>query len=232
MTIFKENIANLTKPKAIIYDWDNTLVDSWPLIQRSLDKTLISMNKKPWGLEKVKANVHKSMRESFPALFGDKWQEAGELYKQNYYDIHLDIDFLPNSKKLINYVSQIGILQFVVSNKVGVTLRKECAKLNVEDLFFSIIGAHDSNNDKPSKDPVELAISGSDIDLKKDEIWFIGDTISDVECALNSNCTPIIYSSNKSQISPSISQEVVNSNNIAIYYDHDNLINHLNKISN
>ena len=100
------NLANLPKPKAIIYDWDNTLVNTWPLIQKSIDKTMIAMGKEPWGLEKVKNSVHKSMRESFPEIFGSNWQEAGKIYKDSYQDIHLGISFLPKARELIEEVAK------------------------------------------------------------------------------------------------------------------------------
>ena len=98
------------KPKAIIFDWDNTLVDTWPLIQQSIDGTLIAMNKEPWGLEKVRNNVHKSMRESFSEIFGNDWQKAGEIYQNTYRSLHLkELYFLPNALKLINHIAQKGI---------------------------------------------------------------------------------------------------------------------------
>ncbi len=214
------SLKSLSKPKAIIYDWDNTLVDSWPLIQRSIDKTMIAFDKEPWGLEKVKNSVHQSMRESFPQIFGDKWQEAGEIYKKSYHEIHLDIDFLPNAYDLIRTVAKTDILQFVISNKVGSTLRQECKALRVSDLFFAIIGAHDAYNDKPSKDPVDLALMGSDLDPNKDEIWFIGDTIADVHCALNSGCRPIIFKTQDGSISKSISPQLIKEKSIISYDDH------------
>lgn len=217
------SIKDLAKPRAIIYDWDNTLVDSWPLIQRSIDETLIEMGHEPWGLEKVKGSIHQSMRESFPQLFGDKWVEAGKFYKESYLKYHLEIAFLEGAKELIKTVNESGIMQFVISNKMGPTLRQECQELKVDDLFFAIIGAHDANNDKPSRDPVDLALMGSDLDPKNDVIWFIGDTIADISCALNSGCVPIIFSSDKGKISHSIPQDLIAEHNIVSYFDHNEL---------
>lgn len=225
-----EALRNLKKPKAIIFDWDNTLVDTWPLIQYSIDETMIKMGKEPWGLEKVRDNVHKSMRESFPEIFGNNWEKAGEIYKDTYRSIHLSkLRLLPNSLQLIQKIHEKGILQFVVSNKIGATLRKETDQLEVDHLFFSCIGALDANNDKPSKDPVELAILGSDLELGRDEIWFVGDTIADVECAYNSGCTPIVYGHSSHQISKTISKDILvqgknNKGAIPVYFNHQELI--------
>lgn len=225
----------LKKPKAIIFDWDNTLVDTWPLIQHSIDETMKHMGMEPWGLEKVRNNVHKSMRESFPEIFGENWQEAGEIYKNSYRAQHLtNLQFLPNGLELINSIAKRDILQFVVSNKIGLTLRKEIKNLGIENLFFALVGAHDANHDKPNRHPVELALLGSDLELGRDEIWFIGDTIADVECAYNSLCTPIIYGHSENQISKTIPKDILqngrnNSGAVAVYFNHQELIDLLAK---
>jgi len=226
----------LPKPKAIIFDWDNTLVDTWPLIQNAIDTTMIAMGREPWGLQKVRDNVHKSMRESFPEIFGDDWQKAGEIYKSTYRSSHIDlIQFLPGAAELINLLEEQGITQFVVSNKIGATLRKEAAKLAVDQQFFALIGATDADADKPSSKPVELALMGSDLDPKKDEIWFVGDTITDVECAYNSGCRPVVYGHSADQISVTIPKEILangknNEGALPIYFDHIQLVNLLAQI--
>jgi phosphoglycolate phosphatase len=233
MTNFSQNKAaflSLPKPKAVIFDWDNTLVDTWPLIQTAIDTTMKAMGREPWGLEKVRDNVHKSMRESFPEIFGSDWEKAGEIYKNTYRSIHLDqIQLLPGAMDLINKLEEQGILQFIVSNKIGSTLRKEAAKIGVDKKFFALIGAGDANVDKPSKEPVELALMGSGLDVQKDEIWFIGDTIADVDCAYNSNCRPIVYGHSSHQVSKTISLELLqdgknNEGALPLYFDHRELV--------
>ncbi len=240
MDKFKKNrnaLLDLPRPKAVIFDWDNTLVDTWPLIQTAIDGTMQEMGKEVWGLEKVRNTVHKSMRESFPEIFGNDWQKAGEIYKNTYRSIHAKIQLLQGSLELIATLESLGILQFVVSNKIGITLRKEAALIGVDKKFFALVGAGDASSDKPSKEPVELAILGSDLDPQKDEIWFIGDTVSDVECAYNSGCRPLIYGHSGSEISQTIPAKLLSEgkNNlgvIPIYFDHLELVRYLLKFEN
>lgn len=226
----KEALLQLPKPKAVIFDWDNTLVDTWPLIHEAIDKTMVAMGREPWGLEKVRDSIHKSMRDSFSELFGADWVRAGEIYKNTYRSIHLDqIQLLPNALNLINTLQEKGVLQFIVSNKIGTTLRKEAKRIGVEKKFFSLIGAGDADRDKPSAAPVDLALMASGIDPKKDEIWFVGDTIADIDCAYNSGCRPIVYGHSNTQISKTISSKVLAGNGsnkgpIALYFDHQELV--------
>jgi phosphoglycolate phosphatase len=194
------------------------------------------MNKDEWSIEKVRDSVHKSMRESFPQIFGNDWEKAGEIYKKAYHDINIaQISLLKNSFELLNFVKSLNIPQFLVSNKIGTTLRKEVKKLQLDHLFFSLVGAQDANSDKPSREPVDFALMGSEIDIKKHHIWFIGDTIADVECAHNSNIFPIVYGSScDKKISKTIEEKILengfdNKGALAVYFDHQELIDILKK---
>ena len=223
----KAALLQLKKPKAVIFDWDNTLVDTWPLICTAIDTTLISLGKEPWGLEKVRDNVHKSMRESFAEIFADDWQQASKIYQSTYRSIHLDkIELLPNSLELINKLAEKGVMQFVVSNKIGLTLRKEVKRIGIDKKFFSLIGAGDADFDKPSTAPVNLALIGSGIDPAQDEVWFIGDTIADIDCAHNSKCSAILYSNLENQVSKTVPAEILSgkSGALPVYFNHQQLI--------
>lgn len=220
---FLDNLK--TKPKAIIFDWDNTLVDTWPLIHGAIDKTMTAMGREPWGMKKVRDTVHKSMRESFPEIFGDKWEEAGEIYKNTYRSTHLNIQLLEGSLELLQELHQMGILLFVVSNKMGATLRKEVEQLGLNEIFFAVIGSLDAKYDKPDKAPVELALIGSDLDPKKDEIWFVGDTIADIDCAKNSGCRPILFSAIPGEISRTVDEKMISGEErLPLYFEHEELI--------
>ena len=70
----------LNVPTAIIFDWDDTLVDNWESINSALNTTLNAMGKKSFSLSKTRNRVRKSMRESFPILFGKRWKEASDLF--------------------------------------------------------------------------------------------------------------------------------------------------------
>ena len=181
-------------PSAVIFDWDNTLVNTWPLIHFAIKETMQKTGKDLWSLQKVKTDIHKSMREFFPILFGDRWEEAGEIYKNSYRSQHLEkMEFLSGAIDVINFLHQKNILLFIISNKMGNTLRMEVENLGVSDKFFAVVGASDAAFDKPHQAPVELALKNSGINPEKDLVWFIGDTITDIECAIQSKCQPVLY---------------------------------------
>ena len=70
------DIAGLPTPRAILFDWDNTLVDSWATIHEALNFLMRAMDKPEWTLADTMEKVRLSLREAFPMYFGDRWEEA------------------------------------------------------------------------------------------------------------------------------------------------------------
>lgn len=185
--------TEIKKPEAILFDWDNTLVDTWPVIYASIKRTFETMDKTPWSFEETKENIHLSLRDSFPDLFGDRWEEAGRLYLQYFEEIHLqEIRPLDGAKEVLDLLADSDIYVAVVSNKTGYNLRAEIKHLGWNHYFKKEIGAKDAEEDKPSKKPIEMALEGSSINMGNN-IWFVGDSITDMQCAYNSNSTPVFY---------------------------------------
>lgn len=183
----------LPKPKAIIFDWDNTLVNTWPVIHDALNATFAEAGLPLWTIEQTKDRVRKSMRDSFPEIFGENWEAAGASYQAHYRASHLGkLDALPYARQMLEDVKKRGIYSVVVSNKRGENLRKEAQHIGWNHLFDSITGADDAARDKPFADPVHLALNGSGMQPSAD-IWFIGDSEIDLECAKNTGCTAILY---------------------------------------
>jgi len=180
------------KPKAIIFDWDNTLVDSWLIIQDALNATFLEYDVPQWTLEETKSRVAKSMRDSFPELFGDAWEEAGKAFYGHFEAIHLDrLSPLPGAAEALAELAGMGIYLGVVSNKTGHLLRAEAEKLGWAAHFGRIVGAADAPRDKPAPDPVHMALDGSGL-TPDATVWFVGDARVDMECAVNTGCTPVL----------------------------------------
>ena len=137
--------------RAIIFDWDNTLIDSWHAILDAQNHTLIAFGLEPWTLEETRQRVRGSMRESFPALFGARWREAGEVFYRRFTERHMQtLQPLPGAAALLEELHGSGLYLAVVSNKKGDYLRKEAAHLGWDRYFGRIVGAFDAARDKPA----------------------------------------------------------------------------------
>ena len=188
-------LPGLPRPRAILFDWDNTLVDSWATIHEALNAVMTAMDKPLWSLQETKERVRLSLRESFPIHFGNRWEEARRIYLGAFRAIHLErLSPLPGRGELLRALFGERIFLGVVSNKTGSLLRREADWLGWSAFFGSVIGAGDAAVDKPDAAAVALALEPSGIAVG-DTVWFVGDTGVDMECAHNSGCVPVLLGS-------------------------------------
>ncbi len=179
-------------PRAVIFDWDNTLVDSWQTIHDALNETLAALDRPLWTLSETKARTRQSLRDAFPALFGDDWTRAQKIYLERFAAIHLErLRPFEGARELLAELQRHGVFLALVSNKTGRLLRHEVEALGWADYFGAIIGAGDAAFDKPHRAPVDLALADSGIAAGL-SVWFVGDTGIDIDCAVNAGCVPIL----------------------------------------
>jgi phosphoglycolate phosphatase len=182
------------RPRALLFDWDNTLVDSWGVIHEALAVTFEAMGEEPWTLDTTKERVRHSLRDAFPKLFGARWKEASKLYLDTFTAIHLDrLRAISGADALIAGAAEAGFYLAVVSNKTGSILRREAEHLDWTRHFRRLVGAGDAAADKPDPAPVHRALEGSGI--APDAAWLIGDTVLDMQCARGAGAVPVLLGS-------------------------------------
>ena len=71
MPIAAQALIGLHPPRAILFDWDNTLVDTWATIHDALNFLMRAMDRPEWSLDETRQRVRLSLREAFPLYFGD-----------------------------------------------------------------------------------------------------------------------------------------------------------------
>lgn len=182
------------KPEGLLFDWDNTLVDSWAAIHHALRVTFSELGYRPWTFEQTKANVRKSAREAFPELFGAEAARATEIFYATFEQDHLaSLTPLPGAGALIEGLVAAGYPLGVISNKQGRLLRAEAAALGWDQHLVACVGANDAIRDKPDPAVVDHALAGGALDsTPRDRLWFVGDTDIDLACAHNAGCTPVL----------------------------------------
>ena len=180
----------------MLFDWDNTLVDSWGCIHASLAFTFEAMGLPPWTESETRLRARRSLRESFPPLFGDRWQDAGTVYRNHYAAHHLEhLRPLAGAEALIQALHRQGVYLAVVSNKTGHFLRREAEALGWTGYFGGLVGATDAETDKPTLAPVAMALAPAGLTVATLPAvggWFVGDADIDMECAHMAGCLPVL----------------------------------------
>ena len=133
---------SLTRPRALLFDWDNTLVDTWDAIHHALTVTFEAMGQEPWTLEQTRQRVRRSAREAFPVLFGARADEAAGIFYQAFESDHLrTLEARDGAEALLRGLAESGDYYLaVVSNKRGDLLRRESARLGWDRYFERLVG--------------------------------------------------------------------------------------------
>ncbi|WP_421998688.1 HAD family hydrolase [Reyranella sp.] len=184
--------GGLRPPRAVLFDWDNTLVDTWPTIVECYRDTFSALGQTPWTADEVRARAHGSLRDAFPGLFGGRAGEAEQIFYDTFHRIHLErLTPLSGATDLLARCRDLGCYVAVVSNKVGDNLRTEIAHLGWERWISRAVGARDCLRDKPAPDPIFKALDGTGI-APDETVWMVGDTPADLKCAHAAGCLPVL----------------------------------------
>ena len=91
----------MARPRAVLFDWDNTLVNTWPTIVECYNNTFTALGLPLWTTQEVKDRAHGSLRDHFPKLFGERAGEAEKVFYETFSRIHLErLEPLPGAADL------------------------------------------------------------------------------------------------------------------------------------
>ena len=177
-------------PSALLYDWDNTLVDGWAGIAAALNVVFDAFAMPRWSVADTRARVRVSLRDSFPPMFGGEWERARDIFYTAFQAQHRDnVAPMPGAADAL--AAGASWPQGVVSNKSGSYLRDEVDHLGWAPYFGAVIGAGDAVADKPDPAPILLALGR--LDRKMDRsVWYLGDTALDMETARAAGVTAVL----------------------------------------
>ena len=178
------------RPEVLLYDWDNTLVDGWAGITAALNAAFTAFGHSVWSVDDTRNRVRVSLRESFPVMFGDRWEQARDIFYASLTQQHLDhVTPMPGVPDVLE--AGAAWPQGVVSNKAGPFLRREVAHLGWNRFFDSVIGAGDAVADKPDPAPIHLALE--QLHHSADgSVWYMGDTALDMQAARAAGVTAVL----------------------------------------
>lgn len=181
------------KPSAVIFDFDDTLVNARPIINKSLTATFNHFGLSDEIIKLKNIDVNRSLRDYFHEVFADKVEEARNIYYGNYVEYAKDLEILPHSENVLKLLHQHNVYTTIVSNKNGPRLRYEVnEKFLWKDYFNQIIGSGDLKEDKPSALPAKFSLQNADI-TDYSNVWLIGDSLVDLKTAENLGCKAILF---------------------------------------
>jgi len=187
-------MLNVHKLKYAVFDWDNTLVESRTPLVASINVVLKKYQMPDWEHVKHLRDCNLSFKDNFPLIFGELAEEAYEAYREIYLKtMPSQIKTFAFAVDVLNFMSNLGIQLYIVSNKERILLEKEKALLFSEIYFRKIVCGHEAIADKPSPQQIYYALAEDILpeEITPETVWMIGDSPMDSQAALSANATPI-----------------------------------------
>lgn len=187
------------KPEIIAFDWDNTLALNREVVVNAMNKVLSKYGKAEWDIiKKEKRDKNKSLKENFINFFGeDLEKQAYNDYLNFYNEFNYLLQAPENAKEMLYMLNKQNIYIIIVSNKERKLLLDEIKVLYNDIEFYKIMANGDSEKNKPDASPIFKAVEDLNLEINCNNMWLIGDSNQDIDCAYNANIQPILYGKGK-----------------------------------
>lgn len=186
----KEIGESFAMPKAVLFDWDGTLVDTMPFIREAFCTGLRDFGKEfPSGVEMD----GRSLEEILKDVYGNLAEQAHTHFYETYEKITKNkVNMYAQAREFLELLGSCELSLALVSNKRGDVVRNEASALGLSEYFHSIVGAGDTQADKPSAVPLRHSLENTAVCPNNDAVWMIGDSGVDILAAHNFGCQSIL----------------------------------------
>jgi haloacid dehalogenase superfamily, subfamily IA, variant 1 with third motif having Dx(3-4)D or Dx(3-4)E len=179
--------------KAIIWDFDGTIIDSYPVIVRSLKNTLSEK-----GIQYNDDNIFQFVKEKsvhqFIQQISYDYKIPLEELKHRYSEIskrgQRNLNLMPNAKEILERLTWQGVKNYIYTHK-GPSVFEVVKEKGIQDYFEEIVSSGNGFKRKP--DPEALLYLIDKYSLEKADTFYIGDRPLDVECACNAEIKSILF---------------------------------------
>ena len=179
--------------KALIWDLDGTLLDSYEIIVSSLRETLAEI-----GIDMKENDILNYVItysvSAFINYIADEFEQSAEDIKKRYSEIsgvrNLQIKTIPNALEILQATRDKGFANFVYTHK-GKSTEEVLVNLKMKDFFEEIVTSQNGFARKPSPDAINYLVEK--YRLCRENTFYVGDRSIDVECAVNAGVKSILF---------------------------------------
>jgi HAD superfamily hydrolase (TIGR01549 family) len=172
----------MIKPDVILWDWDNTLIDSRSVAARALIQLGTETNV-PVTDADVSEVVGGHLVDFWYRNYGDNPLPIVEKFLAYYRLYSSDVQLFPETSDVLKWVHQLGIPQIIVTNKDQDIVDSEVDRFGIRFYFKKIVGTLNHAEAKPEKAFADRALGQE----WPKHILMIGDGQSDMAFAKTLN---------------------------------------------
>lgn len=166
--------------RAVLYDWDGTLVDSAETSFRCYRSAFAAL-----GVAFERADFERTYSPDWYRTYvaiglpEARWPEADELWLERYRGQASEL--IPGARDALARVEGRGLTQGLVSSGDGGRVRRELLALQVEPFFAAVVCGGETARRKPDPEPLRLALER--LGVMPADAAYVGDSPEDVEMA-------------------------------------------------
>ncbi|MQS76078.1 HAD-IA family hydrolase [Companilactobacillus halodurans] len=187
--------------KSIVWDFDDTIANSYPGIVSATQKSL----RENFGISLSKDTIFKeakktSIRRFVTDLLKDEedQKQAVKVFYASYFrfekEYHDKITLIPHVKNVLKYCDEKHYVQFIITHR-DQSIYDLAKSLGIEHYFKEIVSVSDGFKRKPNPEMLNYLIDK--YDLKSDGLWVIGDRQIDIEFGKGVGAHTILLNSEK-----------------------------------
>jgi len=176
--------------KAILFDFDGTLVHSIDLLVSIFEEVLVERNLPPVASEKIRTLIGEPLEEIFREITPlddvadlEKEFRSKEAERNNPAEIEIVAETIPT----LTFLQEQGLQLGVVSTKKKEVVLELAREYGLEKFFDLIVGRDAITHPKPHPEPILHACT--ELKVAPQEILFVGDSLLDLRSAKAAKAT-------------------------------------------
>ena len=171
------------KHKYIVFDWDGTLADTYPVISAAYDYIFDKIGQKRVPYAEIKQITSTLQNKDILGfVFKDKKEEAARYYYEYIEKFHTqNLKAFDGAEDLLKFCKDKNLKIFLLTNKKTKYIGEELKKLGLSQYFDKVVAAGECVQDKPH--PIACFALFDGEKPKAEEVLVIGDGDADVKTA-------------------------------------------------
>ena len=166
--------------RAVLFDWDGTLVDSAAASLRSYVRLFAGYGI-PYGSDAFERTYSPNWHRTYEmiGLPREKWDEADARWLTLYADEANAL--LPGARETLASLEAAGLAQGLVTSGSRPRIERDVARLAVARFFDVVVCGGDTPNRKPHPEPLQVALAR--LGVEPAAAAYLGDSPEDIEMA-------------------------------------------------
>ena len=163
--------------KAILFDWDGTLYNSLPNIEKAYNETGKRINLSHYPYENFRHLIGIPTIKQGEIILPSEPELFVEIYRQEYVKLP-KAGLYENAKTSISVLAEMGFNIVLVTSKTRKSALENLKDHGLYDLFDLFICGDEVCNPKPDPEPITKALEM--LQISSEEAIYVGDSAQDI----------------------------------------------------